>query len=560
MALSADINITVFVSSNQTKQIGKLCGKVCSLVYFHDLRVNMVNATKTRIPILWRAIAFVCFVCVALLLVDGWRSWNAYTVQIAQMRTASGNLAQAMATHADGAFKQADAILIGIAERAQRDGAKPDALARMHALMVELVAELPQLNGVFVYDENGKWLANSEPSLRQDLNNADREYFQFHRSHPGSAAHIGAPIISRSTGTWVIPVSRRIDHLDGSFGGVALATVKVEFFTSFYNGLEIGKQGAVALIMDSGKMVVRRPFDEGFLGKDMLGTDLYQAYRAQGPVGTAFTTSSQDGVARLGSFRRLKDYPLFVAAALSQHEILREWRRDTLYHSIGVLCLVGVVSMLGVGLIRQIDRRARTERALARAHDELQQANRTLARFAMQDGLTGLANRRQFDQSLYEAFKRAIRERASLALIMIDVDYFKRFNDAYGHVAGDVCLRAISQAVQEVVSQRGRDLTARFGGEEIAVLLVDADAQLALAVAQRILAAVRALGIAHAGNPPGVVTVSAGIAALAPQPGLSNLTALVQAADRALYEAKDSGRDRVCCSEAFESFATLALP
>ncbi|WP_459251586.1 sensor domain-containing diguanylate cyclase [Paraburkholderia nemoris] len=498
-----------------------------------------------RPSIIWRAIAFVAIVCLSLIVLDGWRSWSARSVQLAEMDVATSNLSQAMARQADDTFKEADTALLGIVERVQHDGTGPAALKRLHDVLVMHQQELPQLAGLFVYDENGIWIVNSTPTPLNRFNNSDREYFIFHRHNADPGPHIGVPVISRSSGKWVIPVSRRINKPDGSFGGVVLATVDIGFFEAFYNDLQIGNAGAVALVLNSGVMLIRRPFDVKAIGKDMRGTELYHYYTTRGPAGTAFIKSAQDGVTRLNNYRSLPDYPVFVAAALSKDEILHEWWRDTIWHSSGVLCLVIVVGLFGWHLIRQIELRTTAEAELTKTHASLEALNRTLERLAMQDGLTGLANRRQFDVALQNEFSRATRQASALALIMVDVDCFKQYNDIYGHAAGDDCLRTISHLIRDLTARRPGDLAARYGGEEIAVLLPNTDVFHAVEIADTIRSAIRGLEIEHSGNPTGFVTISAGVDARIPIRGASEPTELILAADKALYEAKSTGRNRV---------------
>lgn len=305
------------------------------------------------------------------------------------------------------------------------------------------VAELPQLDALHVYDKDGNWIVNSRQESPQNLNNALREYFVFHREHTQRGPHIGVPVKSRTNGKLLIPVSRRIDNPDGSFGGVALATMDVEFFGKFYDSLDIGEAGAVALILESGTMMTRRPFSVDSVGRNMRDTGLFRAYTTQGPVGTAEILSAQDGITRLNSFRRLANYPLFAAAALSKDEILAAWWQETLWHTGGVILLTSIVGFVGWRLIRQMELQNKTEAELRRARDALETLNKTLNTLAMEDGLTGLANRRQFDVTLDSEFSRAMRDASTLALILIDVDCFKQYNDIYGHAAGDECLQTI---------------------------------------------------------------------------------------------------------------------
>jgi diguanylate cyclase (GGDEF)-like protein len=318
----------------------------------------------------------------------------------------------------------------------------------------------------------------------------------------------------------------------------------------FYDSLDIGQAGAAALISDDGFMIVRRPFRDNLVGKSMVNTELFRTYISEGPIGTTFIVSAQDHVARLNSFRRVADYPLFVAAALSKDEILADWRKDTLSHSGGISLLVILVAIFGWRLVKQIELRTQTEKNLLRARDALAELNGTLEKLAMQDGLTGLANRRQFDQTLSDELGRAAREGRSLSLIMIDLDRFKQYNDIYGHAAGDECLRTISHTIQKLAARRPADLAARYGGEEIAVLLPNTDVAGALCVAEAIRCAVLNLRIEHAGNASGYVTLSAGIDARIPNAPLDGPTTLIRAADKALYRAKSDGRNRVFCEDA----------
>jgi diguanylate cyclase (GGDEF)-like protein/PAS domain S-box-containing protein len=202
-----------------------------------------------------------------------------------------------------------------------------------------------------------------------------------------------------------------------------------------------------------------------------------------------------------------------------------------------------------LAVVRDITRAKAAEAQIAEANDRLAKANQMLEAWALEDALTGLANRRHFDGALDREFRRAVRAGASLALIMIDVDYFKAYNDYYGHPAGDTCLRAVSQCVLRVIERPG-DIAARYGGEEIVVLLPGTDAAGAQAVAEKIRLAVRDLAIRHGGDPSGFLAVSAGVAAMLPLKGQHRPSDLVGRADRALYAAKLAGRNRTVVDSA----------
>jgi diguanylate cyclase (GGDEF)-like protein len=173
---------------------------------------------------------------------------------------------------------------------------------------------------------------------------------------------------------------------------------------------------------------------------------------------------------------------------------------------------------------------------------QLEEKNEQLKRLSCLDGLTGVINRRRFDEILEDERQRALRSQTTLSLVLADVDCFKDYNDHYGHVAGDACLRGVAKALSETV-RRHVDTLARYGGEEFAAILPDTGRPGAELVVRQMRQAIRAMDIPHAYSSAGDrITVSFGICTLVPEKTLSG-TALVQAADKAMYEAKLAGRD-----------------
>ena len=173
----------------------------------------------------------------------------------------------------------------------------------------------------------------------------------------------------------------------------------------------------------------------------------------------------------------------------------------------------------------------------------LELANQQLAALSTTDSLTGIANRRRFDEVLQTELRRAARSHQAVALLMLDIDYFKNYNDHYGHLSGDDCLRQIGQVLQAQM-RRASDLAARYGGEEFAVILFDSNSDAANVMAENIRKAIAALNIAHATSPFGHVTCSIGGTTLLAEDNVSPL-ALLKMADAALYMAKSQGRNQV---------------
>ncbi len=184
------------------------------------------------------------------------------------------------------------------------------------------------------------------------------------------------------------------------------------------------------------------------------------------------------------------------------------------------------------------------ELQVKRRTQELYDLNSALLLLSSSDGLTGLANRRALDDFLERQWQQCKRRQTPLALIMIDVDFFKEYNDLYGHLSGDECLKKVARTLQHSL-KRSSDFAARFGGEEFAAVLPDTDLNGAALLAEELRAAIEALGITHHASAVGtVLTISLGVTALIPQKN-DALSALLDAADQALYKAKRAGRNRV---------------
>ena len=184
------------------------------------------------------------------------------------------------------------------------------------------------------------------------------------------------------------------------------------------------------------------------------------------------------------------------------------------------------------------------QNALETSHAQLEESNRELHRLSSLDGLTGIANRRQFDKMLDQEWQRALRNCTELALIMIDIDFFKLFNDTYGHQAGDDCLKAVALTLDRIV-HRPSDMVARYGGEEFAAILPETDIEGALRVAEKMRDTVARLNMRHdASKVSDKITLSIGVASMSPR-GNEDPDILLAAADDALYRAKHAGRNRI---------------
>lgn len=486
---------------------------------------------------------FVIFVCFSLLAVNAWLAWRARDQVLRQTVISNTNLASAVAQQMDGMVSEVGHLLDSIAFELELGRMNEHMLDHVQPLLKNHAATNRHIHGIFVYDAAGAWLINSQGVALKDANNSDREYFIHHRQSPSLKTKVGKPVVSRSTGEWVIPVSRRLNDAVGRFAGVVLITIGINHVNEIMASFEIGRQGALALTLNDGTLLVRRPFVVENLGKSIAGSQLYQDILSRS-AGTYESISPFDGIDRLGSFQHTQSHSLLVAVALSKHETLSEWRETTWIQTLWILLLCAITAAAGTMVIRLVRERVKVELDLGETRDALTKANERLAQLASHDGLTGLSNRRAFNETLERDFAESCRSGQPLSLVMIDVDHFKQFNDLHGHPEGDRCLQKVAQAIQSA-ARRPLDFVARYGGEEMVMVLPNTDAAGASVVAEMARIAVEALQIPHSTHPRINVTVSVGVASQTFDSTNQTPEDLIRHADQALYNAKAAGRNRV---------------
>jgi diguanylate cyclase (GGDEF)-like protein len=257
--------------------------------------------------------------------------------------------------------------------------------------------------------------------------------------------------------------------------------------------------------------------------------------------------SGIDACRRIKAAEHLQDVPVLMVTAREEREelenALEAGASDYLCKPVERVALLGRVRH-ALRLKEEIDRRKQREVELVEMQRLLEEANRTLDQLASTDALTTIPNRRGFESCLWYEWARARRSRTSLALLLVDIDQFKAYNDTYGHPAGDECLRKVAVAIKGAL-RRSSDMVARYGGEEMVVVLPSTGAKAAHMLAERLRQVVEELDITHAASTVSKrLTVSIGCAAEVPEQD-SAPEQLLEEADRALYAAKDAGRNCV---------------
>jgi PAS domain-containing protein len=213
-------------------------------------------------------------------------------------------------------------------------------------------------------DETGRWLATTEHVDFSSLNNSDRDYFQRHRASPDRETLIGRPVKGRSGGQWIITASRRFNHPDGSFAGVALTTINVDYFSQFYEQFDIGPNGAVSLLSADGIMLARSSDDGTYVGRDMSNSPLFRNLLDRPAASAYYFKSPVDGMQRLSYYKLSNRYPLVVLSTAAQDDVLPSWRHEALARMAFVLGLTVLIAIIGFYLVRQLHERQSMAAAL----------------------------------------------------------------------------------------------------------------------------------------------------------------------------------------------------
>jgi diguanylate cyclase (GGDEF)-like protein len=448
-------------------------------------------------------------------------------------------------------------------------------------------ADAPWIAGLSIIGDNGRVACSTAPKT-VGLDVTDRPYFQ--QALQAKSFIVSAEAVGRARGTVGMIAAVPVRGEDGSVTGVITAGFELQWIDRIADEVA-RRRGAMMLIVDqSGIVLAAEPGEDNWLRKKLDAPDLLHEMNAR-EDGLA-AVLGPDGVRRSFGFIRLPSSSAFLAIGLDEAEMLRRVDREMRLAYLQ-FALIGAFVLLGVWfggehtIVRPLRALARmaahvghgnlaartTHRPwaaefapLANALDamaqqltareeELEVATAHLDQLTRLDSLSGLTNRRGFDARLDAAWELSAQSGAPLALVMIDVDHFKAFNDRYGHVAGDMCLRTVAEAIAGAAGDA--TVVARYGGEEFALLFGRTTLDRALDIAERLRATIESLGLTHQASPLGHVTASVGVAALAAAPGESSAM-LIEAADAALYGAKRRGRNTVVGHSAVTPLAQIA--
>ncbi len=441
--------------------------------------------------------------------------------------------------------------------------------------MADLTTNIPWIRDVSIAGTDGRIKCSTEP-LAVGLNVSDRPHFQ-------SALHshefaLSDYLINRINQVPSLVATFPAIADDGSLKGVVLAVINLQWIGDLAASAAQHSNASVVLLDGNGTLVAGSVDQQDFIGKRFAGHALTREILANDEG--AITAVGFDGVRRIFAYARVPWTRARLAVGLDESSVHSgiDTELDFAYLQLGafgtfvlllawfggeqlvvrpIRSLVHTATRFGRGdlhvrasqepwvaefapLAAALDDMAAK---LAEREEELRIANQHLEELASLDGLSGLANRRGFDRELEREWGHASEKCEPLALMMVDIDHFKLFNDRYGHVAGDTCLRAVGETLSLVTLDEAV-LVARYGGEEFALLLPGLDLERAAAIADDARKAVEDLLINHSESPCGHVTVSIGVESTVPDKFQTSAD-LVEAADNALYAAKRRGRNNV---------------
>ncbi len=325
----------------------------------------LVFRTSLASSVSSRLIALFLTIVISLLGMIAVVSWQGYRSAIAQAETTGDNLSRALEQHAARTFEAIDLSLRIVQSRVQGDLLGNADSQTVHALMKSLTDASPQIRSIVVLDENGLIVQdsfNATPRIAPPA--TDRDYFIAHKDHPDIEMFVGPTMRNRINGLWSIAATKRISKADGSFAGVVLAIVDPEYFRIFYNSIDLGPNGTLALVDIDARVMVRRPWVDELIGRPLPQPEKQFSQLAEETGGRYERLSPVDGRQRLVAYRRLPKLPLVAVVTLDKADVIAAWRQQTLAIVGTALVVFFIIGLIGVLVRRALKRLDNSERLL----------------------------------------------------------------------------------------------------------------------------------------------------------------------------------------------------
>jgi PAS domain S-box-containing protein len=323
------------------------------------LQPNIGHGTRTARDDrrVWLLIAAVAFVVVSVVAITAWMLYDAHRAARENAVRSSDNIAAAFAT---------DIKVYDLSLQAVIDGLKLDYIwsvskPERDLILFDRATTARHLGGVIALDEQGDVVIDSMSKNPRTANFADRDYFTIHRDNPHAGLFVSAPFVGRLTGGWTIAISRRMEHLDGSFAGAVVGTLRLDLFREMFDAVDPGYDAAISLLHTNKTLVLRKPYVDGDTGRSLSGAALWQDLQ-RARHGRFADSGVIEAIDRIFVYRRIGDLPFVVAISLSEDRVFAEWRQKALIVGTGILGLIAVAVLLVALFLSELRRRDRAER------------------------------------------------------------------------------------------------------------------------------------------------------------------------------------------------------
>lgn len=307
---------------------------------------------------------FVALVCFGILGNTAWQMWKAHEMAIRAGEIAASNLAHAMAQHSADTLKAADLTISTLADRVEQLDGTTDSVEKIRLSLLKQKESLPQIQLLSVVNVDGAVIVSTAADFTQ-ISELERDNFNHHRDLQDTTWYVGKSAQIAKDGSWVLVMSRRINHADGNFGGIALAHIDVDFLLKYFSSINLGKKGSIAMLTDDGILILRRPILVSAIGKKYSKNPIFTKRVAGARSGTFAITSTLDHVERIVGYSWLEKFPLVAIAALSNDEVLEAWRSSVIMQIIGNSALITVLLISAIIILKQFTRQLQASARLS---------------------------------------------------------------------------------------------------------------------------------------------------------------------------------------------------
>ncbi|WP_047192158.1 hybrid sensor histidine kinase/response regulator [Microvirga vignae] len=326
------------------------------------------------------------------------------------------NLVHVLAEQTERTFQAVDFTLLGIRDAQTTIADMPDNDARFRGALKERLNALPYVRALYVIGPDGFITHDTDYPSTPQVSLADRPYFKAHQEDPTLGLHIGQPLRSRSVDAWFVSFSRRINHPDGSFGGIVVAALEPRYFEQFYRGLSVGENGFIALLLREGTLLARSPASEAAIGRSFAAAEPFYTYLLRSPQGVFWAPSPVDRTTRVTAYRALGTAPAVVIVGLAQQAVFQPWREHAAVVFITAVILLGLIVAL-IFLVQKSRRREQIEQARLSRVQRLEGLGRIAGGIAHD-----LGNTIRIVQSTFLLLKPSLAGRAEVLSLVNETD------------------------------------------------------------------------------------------------------------------------------------------